>query len=724
MTELQDESSKSDNIQRRVIRESHRGRVIRLIILAIFAAIMVWASRAGYAAKIPDFLFFFLYLAPFYAIAMIRNMIFMPKIILDGEGFKIKKLITGSSVKWSEVSAFDQSLSKGSLVNVWRYLRFRIQEITYSKVVTGKVKKLNYGFGLKLPELSELLNTYRNQALGLESAETDTVAENLGANESFKAETAKPADAWNQPQKQLSVNDDWQPPNDGFAVREERAPIFKYAVGAIALLLVAGGGLWLASKVVIADDVPKVQRADNAKDKPTEEIPQAPKSEDDLAWVKALEIDTVEGYRAYITDFPKGRHVEDAQRLINEFDEEAWKLADERDTIAGYEDYLESWPEGLHATEARERIAKKKAEEEARRKNAAEAARQEAAAWQTAAEANTIPSYEGYLAKFPTGKNASEAQTRIERLRAEEARQQASAADEAAWNAARATDTGDAYQQYLTSFPQGAHVPEAIAKLEELRPGPGKTFKDCATCPTMVSLPAGTAELGAPASDGKAKANEKPSRPVTFTNLFAIGVTEVTFAEYGACVSAGGCKGLPSDNGWGQGSRPVINVSWSDAVAYAQWLSNTTGKSYGLPSGAQWEYAARGGKTDALIGGSPAALCAFANGASKESELPWANNSCTDLAGDRTLPAGSLSKNSFGVADMIGNVSEWVLDCNTLNLRDAPVDGSADARGSCSQRIVRGGSWFSGPDDLRYSARTVQRRGDTNDFTGFRVVRN
>ena len=529
------------------------------------------------------------------------------------------------------------------------------------------------------------------------------------------------------------MTDDWQPIDDSrpqkqgsnknFAVREERAPIFKYAVGALALLMVGGGAIWLASKVVIADEVPKIERADNTKDKPDEKAPP-PKSADDLAWVKALEIDTVEGYRAYIADFPNGRHVEDAQRLINEFDEEAWKLADERDTIEGYEDYLESWPEGLHATEARERIAQKKAEEEARRKQAEEAARREAAAWKTAAETNTIPSYETYLASFPTGKNASEAQTRIERLRAEAARQQASAADEAAWNAARATGTADAYQQYLTSFPQGAHVPEAIAKLEELRPGPGKTFKDCAACPTMVTLPAGTAELGAGASDVKAKPNEKPSRPVTFTDLFAIGVTEVTFAQYGACVSAGGCKSLPSDNGWGQGSRPVINVSWSDAVAYAQWLSNTTGKSYGIPSGAQWEYAARGGKTDTLIGGSPAAVCAFANGASKESELPWANEACTDLAGDRTLPAGSLSKNSFGVADMIGNVSEWVLDCNTLNLRDAPVDGSADARGSCSQRIVRGGSWFSGPDDLRYSVRAVQRRGDTNDFTGFRVVRN
>ena len=73
---------------------------------------------------------------------------------------------------------------------------------------------------------------------------------------------------------------------------------------------------------------------------------------------------------------------------------------------------------------------------------------------------------------------------------------------------------------------------------------------------------------------------------------------------------------------------------------------------------------------------------------------------------------------------MIGNVAEWTLDCNTLNLRDAPADGRADQRGSCNQRAVRGGSWFSGPADLRYAARLMQRRGDSNDFTGLRVVRN
>ena len=659
-------------------------------------------AQYGHIAR-PGLVLFFL---SFMAAAIFSY--FKPfRLNLSAQGFIIGRRFSEQYYEWDAVSPF--FIKNPNFIG--RYFG-NSTKVAFKDLRNGQAKviKIPDDFGMNLEDLGGILERVR---------QSTTTSEIINENANSPIELQKSTDSWNPP------NDNWQPVDDrnsGFAVREERAPILKYTVGILALLLVGGGAIWLASKVVIADEVPTIERAE----KPAEdEKPQAPKSADDEAWVKALETDTVEGYRAYLAAFPNGRHKEDAQRLINEFDEEAWKLADERNTIAGYEDYLESWPEGLHVTEARERIARIKAEEEARRKNAQEAARQEAAAWKAAAEANTIPAYEGYLSKFPTGKNASEAQIRIERLRVEEARKQAAAADEAAWQAANATGTAGAYQQYLTSFPQGAHVPEAIAKLEELRPGPGKTFKDCATCPTMVSLPAGTATLGAADADGKAKPNEKPARPVTFSNLFAIGVTEVTFDQYGACVSAGGCKSMPSDNnGWGQGNRPVINVSWADAVAYAQWLSNETGKRYSLPTDAQWEYAARGGKTDALIGGSPQALCAFANGASKESGLPWANEACTDLAADRTLPVGSLSKNSFGVSDMIGNVGEWVMDCNTLNLRDAPVDGSADARGSCSQRIVRGGSWFSGPDDLRYSARAVQRRGDTNDFTGFRVVRN
>ena len=511
---------------------------------------------------------------------------------------------------------------------------------------------------------------------------------------------------------------DWQPPapEQGYNARDEKAPIFRWLVGGVFLVAILLGALWLFSKVVLPSDLPKDESL-QVKDKT--EAPAEPvvkKSSDDEAWVRALEKDTLEGYREYLAAFPDGKHKDEAQAEIDAYDNKAWSAAEQRNTIAGYEDYLDAWPEGLHAPKAKERIAQMKAAAEARRKDAAERAAAEAADWDMAARINTVDSYGAYLSKHPSGPNASEAQARIDRLRA-------SAADTAAWQQAKAANRADAYQQYLTSYPQGAYVPQAIAALERLKPAAGRAFKDCDTCPTMVSLPAGTATLGAGENDKDARPAEKPARPVTFTDMFAIGVTEVTFNEWSACVTAGGCTKRPSNNGWGAGNRPVINVTWSDAQGYATWLSNKTGFAYSLPSEAQWEYAARGGETGILAGGSAKALCAFANGAGQESGLKWANPDCTDPAADRTLPAGMLGANKFGVKDMIGNVAEWTLDCNTLNLRDAPVNGAADQRGSCNQRAVRGGSWFSGPSDLRYATRLMQRRGDSNDFTGFRVVR-
>jgi len=514
---------------------------------------------------------------------------------------------------------------------------------------------------------------------------------------------------------------DWQPPTDAHAIRAERAPWGRRIVGGVLLLSVLGGAGWLASKVVVPNDVPNKPVV---AEKPADDKPKPiKKSSDDEAWVKALEKDTLEGYREYLALFPEGKHKEDAQKAINAYDNKAWAIAEQRDTISGYEDYLEAWPEGLNESKARERIAEKKAAAEAIAKDAAERAKQDAADWDAAALANSVDSYGRYLTKQPRGKWVGEAQNRIAQIKADQASAAASAADTAAWQSAKAANRADSYQQYLTSYPQGAYTAQAIAAIEQLKPAPGREFRDCDTCPTMVSLPSGNANLGAGEDEPNAKPNEKPQRPVNFANLFAIGVTEVTFAQWEACAAGGGCDGRPSDNGWGGGNRPVINVSWGDAQAYAAWLSQKTGFNYSLPSEAQWEYAARGGEATALQGGSAAALCAFANGAGVESGLRWANQACTDPASDRTLPVGTLGPNGFGIRDMIGNVAEWTLDCNTLNLRDAPTDGRADQRGSCNQRSVRGGSWFNGPADLRFSSRLMQRRGDSNDFTGFRVVR-
>jgi formylglycine-generating enzyme required for sulfatase activity len=124
---------------------------------------------------------------------------------------------------------------------------------------------------------------------------------------------------------------------------------------------------------------------------------------------------------------------------------------------------------------------------------------------------------------------------------------------------------------------------------------PGSDFKECAAgCPTMVVVPAGTFTMGSPESEKDRSSTEGPQHEVAIAKPFAVGKTEVTFAEWDACVAAGACPKAP-DVSWGRDNRPVINVSWDDAKQYTAWLSGITGKKYRLLTEAEWEYAARAG---------------------------------------------------------------------------------------------------------------------------------
>lgn len=229
--------------------------------------------------------------------------------------------------------------------------------------------------------------------------------------------------------------------------------------------------------------------------------------------------------------------------------------------------------------------------------------------------------------------------------------------------------------------------------------------------PQMVQIPGGTFQMGDVEKLGDGWRN--PVHPVTL-KPFAISKYEVTFEEYDAFAIATGQR-LLEDQGWGRGRRPVVNVSWDEAKAYAEWLSKETGNHYRLPTESEWEYAARSGAKQEVWAGT-----------SEESTLGeyavFQNNS-----GNRTAEVGTKQANGFGLNDLTGNVWEWVEDCAHGTYEQAPTDGAAwmEANGGeCGQRVVRGGSWDISPVGLRASFRIRYSSAYRSNFIGFRLVQD
>ena len=320
---------------------------------------------------------------------------------------------------------------------------------------------------------------------------------------------------------------------------------------------------------------------------------------------------------------------------------------------------------------------------------AAVQAQQENLFWQSILDSTDPAEFRAYLEQFPNGVFAGLARRREAALRAS------------------ASDAG-------ASDPAPVNAPRPNDPPEPGRPGPrapGTVFRDCATCPELVVVPAGRFLMGC-VFGRNCRDNEQPVHEVEVPS-FALSVYEVTFEEYERFARATG-RARPNDSGWGRGGRPVINVSWEGATAYAAWLSAETGEAYRLPSGSEWEYAARAGSTTRYSWGN---------------DIGRNRANCTGCGGrwddaNRTAPAGSFAANGWGLHDMHGNVWEWVADCWHENYARAPRDGSAwTSGGNCSRRVLRGGSWIYDPVDLRSANRFSRDAGAGRGDGGFRVSR-
>nr|WP_243448557.1 formylglycine-generating enzyme family protein [Candidatus Thiosymbion oneisti] len=248
------------------------------------------------------------------------------------------------------------------------------------------------------------------------------------------------------------------------------------------------------------------------------------------------------------------------------------------------------------------------------------------------------------------------------------------------------------------------------------------TLKDGSQGPAMVVIPGGSFQMGSPTTEPERSDNEGPVHEVTL-RPFAMGRTEVTFAEYDRFAVARERK-KPNDEDWGRGQRPVINVSWEDATAYAAWLSDQTGERYRLPTEAEWEYAARAGTRTPFWTGD----CIHTDQANYDGDSDY--NNCeakTRVDRGQTVPAGSLPANPWGLHETAGNVREWTQDCWHGSYQGAPSDGSAwgqENGGDCGRRVTRGGGWNTHPRSLRSADRYRLPTDVALNFLGIRLARD
>jgi formylglycine-generating enzyme required for sulfatase activity len=261
-----------------------------------------------------------------------------------------------------------------------------------------------------------------------------------------------------------------------------------------------------------------------------------------------------------------------------------------------------------------------------------------------------------------------------------------------------AADAAGAQPAAAPTKPRGCHAGLAGSR----RPYCHDRLSNNAPGPTMVVLNGGEFTMGGD------KPEEQPRRSVRIGYAFAISVNEISAGEFAAFCEATGrtCPAQP----WGADDFPVVGVNWQDALEYTRWLSQETGRTYRLPSEAEWEYSARAGSTTKYPFG--------------DELLPSHARFTYTTTPDAPLPKSdrSINRNKFRLYHMLGNVREWVGDAWASGYEGAPGDGSPRTAASAAERVVRGGSYRDGADALRSAARAHLPENAADALTGFRVV--
>ena len=331
--------------------------------------------------------------------------------------------------------------------------------------------------------------------------------------------------------------------------------------------------------------------------------------------------------------------------------------------------------------------------------------------WQSIKGSSHISDYEAYLQAYPAGRFVGLARARIERLRGGTSRSRSSDGTSGSGGGSVGAPKPASKPAPTPAPARGAETPGASRSDEPTpaQPPPAEITEivDCKNCPVVVALPAGDFTMGSNSSDP----TERPAFHVTIGKPFAIGKYEVTVGQWNACIDAGACPSMTRD-AVRAADGPARDVSWDDTQLYLAWLSKATGKSYRLPTEAEWEYAARGGTGTRYWWGQQMAT-GKAN--CKECGEPW--------QADAPAKVGSFERNPFGLYDMNGSVWEWVSDCWHSSYRRAPSDGRSWEETDCRVRVLRGGSWREGASYMPSSTGFKYDGSVRQSQNGFRVAR-
>ncbi|WP_300456254.1 SUMF1/EgtB/PvdO family nonheme iron enzyme [Accumulibacter sp.] len=505
-------------------------------------------------------------------------------------------------------------------------------------------------------------------------------------------------------------------------------------------------------------------------------IQQAPADADAAAWQAAEAANTAAAYQAYLNEYPKGLYAAAARVKLASLTPQGQAApvpavpaprvkseaaAEDRDTLmwqqvqaAGsqeyYETYLKEFPRGKYAALARTELKRLAAQE---KEQQAQAERQ---AWEKAQQLNTDESYQSYLAAYPRGSFAGLAQAAQKKLRKEAAASTAGQSRTAMREPPRPADDRKTTPERPEKKKQDELRQAAIYEL------------------SLARISAGDYAMGAASDDvsdnPEADDAARPQHNVRVGN-FELAYYEVTVGQFRKFVDAtaylteaerpgrspgchvarqGGEFAVERSANWRApgfaqtDSHPVVCVSWHDAQAYIAWL-NGGSAGYRLPSEAEWEYAARAGTVTPRPWSDtgnffarmfqsgkgsdpeqpPSRSCRYANVAdeSLKKALAWpVTHNCSD-AQAYSSAGGYFGRNGFSLYDMIGNVSEWTQDCWNPNHTGAPSDGKARLSGDCAQRVMRGGSWSSGPVYVRSAARQKGAASYRATDLGFRLAK-